>query len=275
MQQVEISNGDYYSALVSALRNYVNSNNFPGVVLGLSGGIDSALSMVIAADALGNDRVHAIMMQSSYTSDISIKDAHECAAQSGIRFDSIAIEGLYNPILGIVSQVLGEEMIVLSQENIQARMRGLILMTISNQTDKMVLATGNKSEAYTGYCTLYGDTCGGFAVLKNVYKTEVYELAKWRNGNIPDNTLHKKLDVIPESILIKSPSAELRFNQRDSDSLPDYKILDEILKMLVDEKLSINDIIKKGYDHNTVVRVMYLFKKSEYKRLQSPVGPEV
>ena len=262
-----------YQALVIALRDYVHDNNFAGIVLGLSGGIDSALSMIIATDALSSDKVHAVMMPSRYTSDISLRDAYECAQRSGIKCDTINIEKLYTPILDDIKSALGIKLDSIPCENVQARIRGLILMTISNQLNEMVLATGNKSEAYTGYCTLYGDTCGGYAILKDIYKTKVYELSNWRNTHVPDNTLNDRLNVIPSSILDKAPTAELKFNQKDSDNLPEYDILDKILSQLIDQKMSADDIVKNGYDRSIVDKVCKLMINSEYKRQQLPAGP--
>ncbi|MBQ4875016.1 MAG: NAD(+) synthase [Rickettsiaceae bacterium H1] len=264
-----------YSILMNSLREYVNANNFAGIVLGLSGGIDSALSMVIAADALGSDKVHSVMMPSQYTSKDSVNDAQQCAEISQVKFNNMAIDEFYSPILNKVKLVLDEELNGLTQENIQARIRAVILMTISNQTNKVLLATGNKSEAYTGYCTLYGDTCGGYAILRDVYKTEVYRLSRWRNNNIPDGALNNKSAVIPDNILTKAPSAELKHYQKDSDNLPDYHILDRILSMLIERKMSIDEIIGQGYDSDIVKKIAELYKKSAYKRDQSPSGPKI
>lgn len=263
-----------YEKLVTGVRDYIKINNFTGILIGLSGGIDSALSMAIAADALGSNNVHSLMMPSQYTSEASISDARECAMKSQIKHDIIPIENFYWPILDSVKTLLTENLSSITQENVQSRIRAVILMTISNQTHKMVLATGNKSELYTGYCTLYGDTCGGYAVLKDVYKTEVYKLSEWRNTYIPSNSLNKQLMVIPTQIITKPPSAELKHNQKDTDNLPDYEILDPILMML-DKNTPIQDMIKQGYKADLINKIVRLFEKSKYKRDQSPCGPQI
>ena len=263
-----------YHRLVNSLYNYIKINDFAGVTLGLSGGIDSALSMVIAADAIGSDKVHALIMPSRYTGADSINNARECSKKSQVKYHEIPIDHFYLPILSNIQKVLKEDLNSVTQENIQARIRAVILMAISNQTNKMVLATSNKSEIYTGYCTIYGDTCGGYAILNDLYKTEVYQLSKWRNRNIPSNSLNNRLNVIPNSILTKEPSAELKHNQKDTDNLPNYKVLDKILKMLIEEKIPIDEIAKQGYEINVIKKIQALFKKSEYKREQLPPGPK-
>ncbi len=260
---------------MSSLKGYLDSNKFNSCVLGLSGGIDSALSMVIAADVLGGNKVHAMLMPSQYTSEASNQDAIECANRSNVTYDKIPIDHLYSPILNEVHTVVGNKLNSITQENIQARIRGLLLMTLSNQTGAIVIATGNKSESYTGYCTLYGDTCGGYAILKDLYKTEVYELSNWRNSNIPDHSSNPKLNVIPQPILHKPPSAELRYDQKDTDSLPEYELLDKILRMLIDQKMPTDEIVQQGYEHSLVTKIHDLYKQSSYKRLQTPPGPQV
>lgn len=264
-----------YQALVCALRDYVNDHNFVGVVLGLSGGIDSALSMVIAADALGHDKVRTVMMPSCYTSNESINDAMECAEISGVQHENIPINELYVSALEDIKKSSVDYLSDKTQENLQSRIRGVLLMAISNNSHTMVLATGNKSELYTGYCTLYGDTCGGYAILKDLYKTRVYELSKWRNANIPCNSLNKRLNVIPQSILTKAPTAELRPNQKDTDTLPEYDVLDSILRKLIDQGKSLHEVIDDKCDAEMVKRVLNLFLRSEFKRVQSPVGPKI
>lgn len=266
---------DIYQALMLSLHDYVTKNNFDKVILGLSGGIDSALVATIACDALGNARVRSFMLQSKYTSAESIQDAQEFANRISISHEALSINTIFDSIQESLKGIFSGCRSDVTEENIQARIRGMILMAISNKFGSMLLATGNKSEMSVGYATIYGDMCGGFAPIKDVYKTEVYELAKWRNGNIPKNSLCSKINIIPQSIIDKPPSAELRNNQMDQDTLPDYDILDSILKMLLDEKETSESILKKGYDIETVNYVIKLIKQAEYKRLQSPLGPKL
>lgn len=264
-----------YQALMLGLHDYVARNGFPGVVLGLSGGIDSALSAAIAVDALGPERVHAVMMPSPYTSTASLDDAEAVARALGCRLDTLSIE----PAMAAFNQVLaplfhGCES-DLTEENIQARCRGLLLMALSNKFGPMVLTTGNKSEYGVGYATLYGDMCGGFAVLKDVYKTTVYALSRWRNAHQPPNGLGPAGPVIPERILTKAPTAELRANQTDQDSLPPYDALDDILDSLVEHDRGLPEIIERGHAAETVDRVRRLLDQAEYKRRQAPPGVKI
>ena len=257
-----------YRALVLGVADYIGKNGFPGVIIGLSGGVDSALTLAIAVDALGPDRVRTVMMPSRYTADISWIDARDMARRVGVRYDEIAIAPMFDAFRAQLApqfEGLAEDT---TEENIQARVRGTLLMALSNKTGRIVLTTGNKSELATGYCTLYGDMAGGFAVIKDVAKTLVYELCAWRNGS----DAFGKRDVIPERIITRPPSAELRANQTDQDSLPPYEILDGIMRRYMEEDQSAAEIIAAGYAEPDVKRVARLIKLSEYKRRQSPVG---
>jgi NAD+ synthase (glutamine-hydrolysing) len=255
-----------YRALVLGTRDYVDKNGFAGVVLGLSGGIDSALTLTIAVDALGPDRVHAVMMPSRYTSQMSRDDAAQQARVLGVRYDVLSIEPMFESTLGVLKGVFAGLPPDTTEENIQARCRGVLLMAISNKTGKMVLTTGNKSEMAVGYATLYGDMAGGFAPLKDCTKTLVYELARYRNGISA---------VIPERVITRAPTAELRDNQKDSDSLPPYDVLDAILEAFIEKDFSVDQITALGFDRATVVRVLQMVKRAEYKRRQAPPGVRV
>ncbi len=252
-----------YEALVCGTRDYVNKHRFPGVVLGLSGGIDSALILAIACDALGSKRVHAVMMPFRYTSTMSQEDAAMQAKMLGVRFDVIPIEPIYESVVKQLRPVFEGRPPDVTEENIQARSRGLLLMAISNKTGSMLLTTGNKSEMAVGYATLYGDMAGGFAPIKDCSKTLVYRLARHRNSLGP---------VIPDRVLNRPPSAELRPNQKDSDSLPDYAVLDPILEAFIEEDLSVNEIAQRGFEREVVIRVLQMVQTNEYKRRQSPPG---
>ena len=265
-----------YKALVMGVRDYVNNNNFPGVVLGMSGGIDSALVSAIATDALGPELVKAIMMPSPYTSKDSLEDAKNASSKLGIEYSDLDIKDGMRVIENILQDFEGPFVKSgIAEENIQSRLRGLVLMAISNKYGPMVLATGNKSEYAVGYATLYGDMCGGFAVIKDLWKTQVFALCKWRNLNKPEDFLGPDGIVIPERIITKPPSAELREDQKDTDSLPEYDILDAILQKLVEDDFSINQIISEGFNVEEVKRVSMLLCRSEYKRFQSAPGPKV
>jgi NAD+ synthase (glutamine-hydrolysing) len=252
-----------YGALVTGTRDYVRKNGFPGVVLGLSGGIDSALILAVACDALGSDSVRAVMMPFRYTSTMSQEDAAKQAAGLGVRYDVLPIEPMYDATVRQLAKIFEGRAPDVTEENIQARCRGILLMAISNKTGRMLLSTGNKSEMAVGYATLYGDMAGGFSPIKDCSKTLVYRLARYRNSLSP---------VIPESVIARPPSAELRPNQRDSDSLPPYDVLDPILSAFIEEDLSVNEITERGFDRETVTRVLELVKRSEYKRRQAPPG---
>jgi NAD+ synthase (glutamine-hydrolysing) len=261
-----------WAALVSGVRDYVNKNGFPGAIIGLSGGIDSALVLAIAVDALGADRVRTVMMPSPYTADISWLDAREMAAWLGVRYDEIAIA----PMFDAFRQSLAAQFAGLAEdsteENLQARIRGTLLMALSNKTGAIVLTTGNKSEMATGYCTLYGDMAGGFAVIKDVAKTLVYRLAAWRNAQGFVRKDGSQGAMIPQRIITRAPSAELRPGQTDQDSLPPYEVLDAILARYMEEDQSIEEIVDAGYARADVERVTHLIKLNEYKRRQAPVG---
>ncbi|MGZ8406990.1 MAG: NAD+ synthase [Caulobacteraceae bacterium] len=258
-----------YRVMVLGVRDYVNKSGFPGVVLGLSGGVDSALVAAIAVDALGAERVRCVMLPSPYTSRDSLDDAEDCAKRLGVAYSTIpigpAIDGfgvmLLNEFAGTQAGV--------TEENLQSRARGVTLMALSNKFGAMLLTTGNKSEMAVGYATLYGDMCGGYNPLKDLYKTDVYAVCRWRNGNDPWG---RAAAPIPEHILTKAPSAELRPNQTDQDSLPPYDVLDAILKGLVEDEASLADIAARGFDMATVQRVARLLQTSEYKRRQAPPG---
>jgi NAD+ synthase len=264
-----------YSALVLGLRDYVGKNRFPGVLLGLSGGIDSALAAAIAADALGPEKVWGVMMPSPYTSRESLDDAEESARLLGCRLDTIPIVPAmeaFDTMLGPSFQ--GREADI-TEENIQSRARGVTLMALSNKFGPMVLSTGNKSELSVGYATLYGDMCGGYAVLKDVYKTVVYAIARWRNEHVAPGYLGPAGRVVPERVLTKAPTAELKPNQTDQDSLPPYEILDDILQCLVEKDLGIPDIVAHGHSLETVNKVWRLLHFAEYKRRQAPPGAKI
>jgi NAD+ synthase (glutamine-hydrolysing) len=264
-----------WSALVMGVRDYLGKNGFPGAIIGLSGGIDSALVLAIAVDALGADRVRAVMMPSPYTADISWIDARDMATRLGVRYDEIAIDPMFQAFrAGLAPQFVGRAEDT-TEENLQARIRGTLLMALSNKTGAIVLTTGNKSEMATGYCTLYGDMAGGFAVIKDVAKTLVYRLAEWKNRQ-PSPRVDLGADavgpVIPERIITRAPSAELRPDQTDQDSLPPYEVLDAILSRYMEDDQSIEQIVAAGFARADVERVTRLIVINEYKRRQSPVG---
>ena len=255
-----------YRALVLGVRDYVNKHGFPGVVMGLSGGVDSALTLAIAVDALGPDRVHAVMMPSRYTSRMSLEDAEQEARTLGVKYSVISIEGMFAATLEALREEFAGTKPDATEENIQSRCRMLILMGISNKTRRMLLTTGNKSEMAVGYATLYGDMAGGFAPIKDCSKTLVYRLAAYRNS------LGR---VIPQRVIDRPPSAELRPDQKDTDSLPPYEILDPILEAFIEEDLSVDEIVARGFDRATVGRVLDMVKRNEYKRRQAPPGVRV
>ena len=261
-----------YAAMVLGLRDYVRKNGFPGVVLGLSGGIDSALSAAVAVDALGPDKVHCLMMPSPYTSRESLEDAAEAARLMGVRLDDVSIEPAMQAFDGMLKPLFEGTDADTTEENIQARSRGLILMAVSNKTGAMLVTTGNKSEMSVGYATLYGDMCGGYSVLKDVYKTDVFALSRWRNENRPDGVLGPDGAVMPERIITKPPTAELKPNQTDQDSLPPYDELDDILSGLIEGEQSVAEIVARGHTPETVQRVWNMLDLAEYKRRQAPPG---
>ncbi|WP_297371424.1 NAD+ synthase [Acidocella sp.] len=264
-----------YQAMMLGLRDYVNKNGFPGVVLGLSGGIDSAISAAVAADALGPERVRAVMLPSPYTSAHSLEDAAECARMLGIPYETIPISGAMAAFEAALAPAFAGRAADITEENIQSRSRGLILMAISNKFGPMLLTTGNKSEMSVGYATLYGDMCGGYSVLKDIYKTTVFELSNWRNAHHPAGALTQPGPAMPERVITKPPSAELRPNQTDQDSLPPYEVLDAILAQLVEEERAVDEIVTAGFDRATVLRVVRLLDRAEYKRRQAPPGVKI
>lgn len=255
-----------YQALVLGVRDYIQKNNLPGVYVGVSGGIDSALTLAIAVDALGKDRVNAIIMPSRYTAPISIEDATTLAKNLAVKTEIISIEPTYKSFLESLAASFENKKTDVTEENIQARIRAIILMALSNKHGPLVLTTGNRSELAVGYCTLYGDMAGGFAVLKDVPKTMVYELANYRNSLKP---------VIPQRIIERPPTAELAPNQKDQDSLPPYAILDKILECYINQEQSIPDIVAQGFDQELVTKVVSLIRINEYKRRQSAIGPRI
>jgi NAD+ synthase (glutamine-hydrolysing) len=255
-----------YGALVVGVRDYVNKHGFPGVVMGLSGGVDSALTLAIAVDALGADRVHAVMMPSRYTSEMSLNDAQEQARLLSVKYSMLSIESMFDATLATLKDEFAGRPPDAAEENIQSRCRMLILMGISNKTGKMLLTTGNKSEMAVGYATLYGDMAGGFAPIKDCSKLLVYRLAAYRNS---------LARVIPQRVIDRPPSAELHADQKDSDSLPPYEVLDAILEAFIEEDLSVDEIEARGFDRATVGRVLDLVKRNEYKRRQAPPGVRV
>ena len=261
-----------YSAMVLGLRDYVNKNKFKGVILGLSGGIDSALAVAIAVDALGKDKVRGIRMPSKYSSEGSLKDAEESGRLLNIKVDTINIEEINKSYLSDLKNLFVDLDKDTTEENIQSRIRGVLLMAISNKFGDMLISTGNKSEISVGYTTIYGDMNGGFCALKDAYKTDVYNLSKWRNDNYIDLFLGPRGLAIPSNSISKEPSAELDFDQKDQDSLPDYKTLDEILIKIIEEEASLESIISSGHDSEIVHRVYRLLLLSEYKRRQSAPG---
>jgi NAD+ synthase (glutamine-hydrolysing) len=261
-----------WQALVVGVRDYLGKNGFPGALIGLSGGIDSALVLALAVDALGADKVRAVMMPSRYTADISWLDARDMAARLGVRYDEIAIEPMFDAFRGALSAQFAGLPEDTTEENLQARIRGTLLMALSNKTGAIVLTTGNKSEMATGYCTLYGDMAGGFAVIKDVAKTLVYRLAEWKNRQPTRRADGTVGPVIPERIITRPPSAELRPDQTDQDSLPPYEVLDDILAQYMEDDRSIEEIVAGGHARADVERVTRLIKLAEYKRRQAPVG---
>ncbi len=272
VQPLPTPEAELWDALVLGVRDYLGKNGFKGAILGLSGGIDSALVLAIAVDAIGADKVHAVMMPSPYTAEISWVDSRDMAQRIGVRYDEIAIaplfEGFKTALAGQFAGLVEDT----TEENIQARIRGTLLMALSNKTGAIVLTTGNKSEMATGYCTLYGDMAGGFAVIKDVLKTQVFALARWRNANDPYGT---GLNPIPERIITRPPSAELRPDQKDQDSLPEYAVLDAIIERYMENDEGMAALVADGFEPADVEKVTRLIKLNEYKRRQSPVGIRV
>ncbi|MEZ5850278.1 MAG: NAD+ synthase [Hyphomicrobiaceae bacterium] len=275
--RVTLEEGDSaaYHACMIGLRDYVNKNGFPGVVLGLSGGVDSALVAALGADALGPDRVHAVMLPYRFTSDESLSDAAACAQALAMRYDTVpiapAVEGLY----GMLEPLFAGRQRDIAEENVQSRVRGTTLMAISNKFGSMLVTTGNKSEMSVGYATIYGDMNGGFNPIKDLYKMEVYRLCRWRNANVPKTGMGAAGIVVPENIITKAPSAELRENQKDQDSLPPYEQLDDILACLVEQEMPLSEIVKRGHEPEIVKKIERLLYLAEYKRRQAAPGVKI
>lgn len=273
-----IDEGDVsaYTACVVGLRDYVNKNGFKGVVLGLSGGIDSALCAAMAVDALGADRVHCVMLPYHYTAQDSLDDAAECAKNLGVAYESLPIADAVEAVSGVISPAMPDGIGGVTEENIQSRLRGVVLMALSNKTGDMLVTTGNKSEVSVGYATLYGDMNGGFNPIKDLYKTKVYELSALRNEVLPEGCLGPSGVVIPENIITKAPTAELRENQTDQDSLPPYDELDDILECLIEKELPVSQIaLQGGYELSEVKRIEHLVYLAEYKRRQAAPGIKI
>jgi NAD+ synthase len=261
-----------YHAMVLGLRDYVGKNGFPGVLIGLSGGIDSALSAAVAVDALGPEQVLCVRMPSRYTSRASLDDGAECADLLGLKSETIGIEPAVTAFENLLAEAFAGRAADTTEENIQARVRGVILMAMSNKLGRMVLTTGNKSEMSVGYATLYGDMCGGYSVLKDVYKTIVFALSRWRNQHHAEGFKGPKGRVIPENTITKPPSAELRPDQTDQDSLPPYEVLDDILECLIEHEMPLDEIVKRGHDEAVATRIWRMLDLAEYKRRQAPPG---
>ena len=264
-----------WRACVLGLRDYVDKNGFPGVVLGLSGGIDSAVCAVMSVDALGPERVHCVMMPYRYTSEESLRDAAELASRLGVRYHTIPIGEPVEAFEDSLSQLFAGRPRDATEENLQSRARGTVLMAISNKFGTMLVTTGNKSEVSVGYATLYGDMNGGFNPVKDLYKTELYGLARWRNQRRPSGVLGPEGEVVPANIITRAPSAELKEDQSDQDSLPPYEVLDDILERLVEDDLGVAEIAARGHDIKVVRRVEHLLYLAEYKRRQAPPGVKI
>ena len=275
LSHVEEGNAAVYRALTLGLADYVAKNRFPGVIIGLSGGVDSALTAAVAVDALGPERVHCVMMPSRFTSRRSLDDAAACARLLGCRLSTIPIEPAVEAFGAMLADAFKGRAPDTTEENIQARCRGITLMALSNKFGDMVVSTGNKSEMSVGYATLYGDMCGGFSVLKDVYKTAVYALCDWRNAHVPAGALGPRGPVVPATVIERAPTAELRENQTDQDSLPPYDVLDAILANLVERELALDEIVAQGHDRALVERVRRMLLLAEYKRRQAPPGVKI
>jgi NAD+ synthase len=264
-----------YHACMLGLRDYVTKNRFPGVVMGLSGGVDSALVAALAVDALGPDRVHCVMLPYRYTSNVSLSDAAQCAKVLGVKYDVVPIAPAVEGFLAMLGRMFVGRAPDVTEENVQSRVRGTALMALSNKFGSMVLTTGNKSEMSVGYATLYGDMNGGFNPIKDLYKTEAYRLARWRNGHVPKGARGRSGEVIPQNILTRPPTAELRENQTDQDTLPPYEVLDDILACLVEGEMPLKDIVARGHAVETVKKVERLLYLAEYKRRQAAPGVKI
>ena len=279
-EEKEIKNGvdkteNLYKALVYSLKNYMDKNNFKKAIIGLSGGIDSALCMMITADAIGRNNVDAFFLPTIYTSKESRSDAYSFAKNIGVNIKDISIEEMRKKVSKELNFLFKNLPSDITEENIQSRLRGLILMAISNKFNSLLITTGNKSELAVGYSTLYGDMCGGFSLIKDLYKSQVIKLTNWRNSNCMTNFKIKKKNSIPRNIITKEPTAELKPNQKDSDSLPSYEVLDKILEMIIDQKFDLSSVIKVGFKKETIQKIWKMVKNSEYKRYQSAIGPKI
>ena len=264
-----------YYALVRSLQSYVKNNNFNKAMIGLSGGIDSALCLMIAVDALKSENIKCFYLPTIYNSKQSRKDAYKLARNLNVAIDTIPIETLRKKINSELKPFFKNKPQDVTEENIQSRLRGLLLMSISNKSNSLLITTGNKSELAIGYSTLYGDMCGGFSLIKDLYKTQVFELSKWRNETIPEFCDFKKKMLMPENIILKEPSAELKMNQKDEDSLPKYSVLDKILELIIDKNYDLESIQKYGFNERLIKRVWKMLKNAEFKRYQSAIGPKV
>ena len=264
-----------YSALIYSLKFYMKNNNFKKAIIGLSGGIDSALCLMIAVDALKSENVDCFYLPTIYNSQQSKKDASLLSQNLNVKMSVISIEDLRKNTVSQLAPFFKKLPNDITEENLQSRLRGLILMAISNKFKSLLITTGNKSELAVGYSTLYGDMSGGFSLIKDLYKTQVYELVKWRNSQKPYFCKFKKTGLVPENIILKDPSAELRENQKDLDSLPDYSILDKILELLIDKNFDLHSIKKCGFNEKLIKKVWKMLKNSEFKRYQSAIGPKL
>ena len=268
-------NYEIYEALIFSLRSYFKKNKFKSIIIGISGGIDSAIVATLACDAVGPERVSGYMLPSKFTSEESMQDAIKLSKSLGFILKIIEIEKLKNLYLKNLNEFFKGSSIDTTEENLQSRIRGNILMAISNKFNSLLLATGNKSELAVGYSTLYGDMCGGFSPIKDIYKTKIFELSEWRNSKFIKSSKVKKINVIPENIILKEPTAELRENQKDIDSLPPYELLDKILFFLIEKNLGKKEIVKRGFEQNMIERIWQMIKNSEFKRYQSCLGPKL
>ncbi len=267
---------DLYNGALLALRDYVRKTGFEKVVIGMSGGIDSAFVANLAVDALGSQNVRLIALPSRFSSSASFDDANQCAKNLDIELEVISIEDVFRSSLETINPHFKGKKIDATEENLQSRIRGLLLMAMSNKFGELLITTGNKSEMAVGYATIYGDMNGAFNPIKDLYKTQIFELAKWRNKNVPDLSIYRKKNLIPNAIIDKEPSAELAFDQKDSDSLPDYKVLDKILHKMIEEEKSVGKIIDEtGFDEDLVKKIAKLFYQNEYKRQQAVLGPKL
>ena len=264
-----------YNCCILGIRDYLGKNGFQKIIIGMSGGIDSALCAAMAVDAIGSKNVKLMALPSKFNSKTSFDDAISCSKNLGIKLESIEINNIFSSFNNALSQQFSGKKNDLTEENLQSRIRGNILMALSNKLGHLLLSTGNKSEMAVGYATIYGDMCGALNPLKDIYKSDIFELVKWRNNNIPNISIYRKKNIIPQNIIIKEPTAELRDNQKDSDSLPEYEILDKILFHIIEGEKSIDNIINLGFATNIVKKVANLFYKSEYKRKQSVIGIKI